>query len=230
MVENERVRDGEENKIADTEEYIRILISDTGAEIPPDIINSIFEPYFTTKKIGDGKGLGLAVVHGIVESYGGTIEVESRDGRGTNSIIFLPETENTLSQKENNFKIIPKGNERILLVDDEPVIAQLGDLILSALGYRVTSMTDSMEALEVFQQNPYDFDLVITDMMMPGMSGEKLSHQISLVREDLPIIICSGYGPNSSVDDTTRGNRKSYLNKPYSKSEIADKIRKVLDR
>lgn len=209
--------------------FLMIEISDTGTGIPPELIDSIFEPYFTTKNTGEGTGLGLAVVHGIVEGYGGSINVESKLGSGSKFIIHLPLTDERGIVKDDQNMTSPLGKENILLLDDEPTIAESSRLILSSLGYTVTSMTDSLETLELFKKNPEAFSLIITDLMMPHMSGVIFSQEIRKIRADIPVIICSGYDEESGVSKTRNENIKAYLNKPYSKSDLANVIRAVLD-
>lgn len=209
--------------------YIRTEISDTGEGIPPDIINLVFEPYFTTKKVGEGTGLGLAVVHGIIEIYGGHIGIESIVGKGTTFIIHLPITESKIKQRITTDQTVTRGDERILLVDDEPLVAESGRMILSSLGYHVKSMTNSLEALEEFKKNPEAFDLVITDMTMPHMNGVTLAQEISTIRDDLSVIICSGYDKEFSANKENYNGNRSFLNKPFSTLEIAREVRRTLD-
>lgn len=204
--------------------YIRIVISDTGEGIPPENLHVIFDPYFSTKERGKGTGLGLAVVHGIIESYKGDIRVESTIGVGTEFIIHIPETEKRQPIEREEDDGIPSGDERILLVDDEPSIVETGQLILSRLGYNVMGITDSLKALEEFEKAPDDYDLVITDMMMPDMNGVILSAKIRNIKKEIPIIICSGYDKESSVS-----KNELHLNKPFTKKEIAREVRMALD-
>lgn len=217
------------NKIASKGKYIKIVISDTGEGISQELIHSIFEPYFTTKNIGEGTGLGLAVVHGIIESYSGFITVDSTLGSGTDFIIHLPQTERRDNIKIYKKQITPRGSEKILLLDDEPSIAESSRMLLSSIGYKVTSMTNSLKALELFKQKPNDFDLIITDLMMPQMSGVIFSEEIRHIRKEIPIIICSGYDKESTLSKNKNESIKAYLNKPYSMSDLATVIRTVLD-
>ena len=204
--------------------YIRISIADTGEGIPSEMLDSIFEPYFSTKDTGEGTGLGLAVVHGIIESYKGSIRVESPDGKGTKFIIRIPVTEETQKNTDEVVKRIPGGKERIMIVDDERAVADYGKLVLEKQGYQVSCFTDSLEAFEIFKNAPDEYDLIISDMMMPHMSGEKLSRQIHSLRKDIPIIICSGY-VGEEDDSTDRRISALYLKKPYTMSEMAEAVR-----
>ena len=158
--------------------YVKIIVSDTGPGIAPDIMDAIFEPYFTTKGVGEGTGMGLSLVHGIVESYGGRIIVDSELGKGTVFSIYLPITKKSEDYRPYEKEKMPCGTERILFVDDELSIAKMGCQILERLGYKVTVRTSSVEALELFRSKPNGFDLVITDMTMPSMTGDKLAIEL----------------------------------------------------
>ncbi|MGA9178278.1 MAG: PAS domain S-box protein, partial [Desulfobacterales bacterium] len=162
--------------------YIEIKVSDTGTGIGPEIIGAIFDPYFTTKGPGEGTGMGLAVVHGIVKSYGGKISVDSKPGHGTLFRIYLPVTRKRQKHRPYQSETLPTGTERILFVDDEAPIAKMGGQTLEGLGYTVSIRTSSIEALELFRSKPNDFDLVITDMTMPNMTGDKLAVELMKIR------------------------------------------------
>ncbi len=209
--------------------YMKVTVSDNGPGISPDIIGSIFEPYFTTKGIGEGTGMGLALVHGIVESYGGKISVESELGKGTVFSIYLPITkkreDHLLYEKEK----LPSGTESILFVDDELPIAKMGNQILEGLGYRVNVRTSSVEALELFRSKPDDFDLVITDMTMPNMTGDELAIELMKIRSDIPVILCTGYSKKISDKNSAAIGIKAFAYKPIVKADLAKTVRKVLD-
>jgi PAS domain S-box-containing protein len=214
----------------DPGDYLKITISDTGEGIPPEIIDAVFEPYFTTKGSGEGSGMGLAVVQGIVESYGGKIYVESRSGRGTTFSIYLPiaykRSELTPEPKID----LPRGNEHILLVDDELPIINMGRQALERLGYRVTSRTSSIEALSLFRIKPHEFDLVISDMTMPNMTGDKLAVEMMRIRPDIPVILCTGYSNTITEDQALQIGVKAFIYKPIIKKDLANVIRSVLDQ
>jgi PAS domain S-box-containing protein len=210
-------------------DYIEISISDTGTGISPEIMDSIFEPYFTTKGPGEGTGMGLAVVHGIVESYGGKIVVESELGKGTTFAIFLPITRIRNIQAQYVPAQLPTGSERILFVDDEVPIAKIGSKSLERLGYRVTSRTSSVEALELFKSKPEDFDLVITDMTMPNLTGDNLAIELMKIRPDIPVILCTGYSRKISDKIASEIGIMAFAHKPIVKAELAKTVRKVLD-
>jgi len=210
-------------------DYLKLSVSDTGKGISKDIINSIFEPYFTTKETGKGTGMGLAMVHGIVTSYGGDITVESKIGKGTVFTVYLPITKKDFKIKANSAEEIPSGTERILFVDDELPIANMGRKALERLGYTVTIRTSSLEALELFKQKPTEFDLVITDMTMPNMTGESLAAEMMKIRPNLPIIICTGYSNKMSEERAAEIGISAFSMKPFTITDIAQTVRKVLD-
>ena len=209
--------------------YIELSVSDTGVGIPPDIIDSIFEPYFTTKKPGEGTGMGLAMVHGIVESYGGKIFVDSKIGKPTTFTIYLPATRKRKIQRQNEPEQLPSGTERILFVDDEEPIAKMGSQGLERLGYQVTTRTSSVEALELFRAKPNEFELVITDMTMPNMTGDTLALELMSIRPDIPVILCTGYSKKISDKTASEIGIKAFAYKPIIKADLAQTVRKVLD-
>jgi signal transduction histidine kinase len=210
-------------------DYIKVMVSDTGEGIPPGIIDTIFEPYFTTKEPGEGTGLGLAVVHGIVSSYGGSISVSSQSGKGTVFTFYLPVTTKEGTQDLLESTEPTKGTERILVVDDESPIAKLNEKMLENLGYTVVSRTDSPEALELLESGPYDFDLVVTDMTMPKLTGVDLAEVMMDIRPELPFILCTGYSRKLQLNPEMPSNIRGVLNKPIQKAELADAIRKILN-
>ena len=209
--------------------YIEIQVSDTGAGIAPEIIGSIFDPYFTTKGPGEGTGMGLAMVHGIVKSYGGKISVDSKPGQGALFRIYLPVTRKRQEHHPYQAETIPAGTERILFVDDEAPIAKMGGQTLEGIGYTVSIRTSSIEALELFRSKPNDFDLVITDMTMPNMSGDKLAVELMKIRPDIPVIICTGFSKKISDDSIATIGIRAFAYKPIVKADLAKTVRKVLD-
>lgn len=209
--------------------YAHLSISDTGCGIAPSIQEKIFNPYFTTKEKGKGTGIGLAVVHGIVKSHGGTIEMTSEVGKGTTFDIFLP------CMKEDNREIhrdtvipLSGGDERILVVDDEEPIARMHRQMLERFGYSVTIRTSSIEALQLFKDNPERFDLVITDMTMPGMTGDQFSMEIRKIRPSIPIIICTGFSEKINEDIARSMGIDGYVFKPVLQSEMIAMIKSVV--
>jgi PAS domain S-box-containing protein len=210
-------------------DYVEVAVSDTGVGIAPDIVGSIFDPYFTTKGSGEGTGMGLAMVHGIVESYGGKITVDSRLGKGTTFAIYLPVIEKQSTLEAYVPEPLMAGKERILFVDDELTISKMGSKVLKRLGYSVTSCTSSIEALELFLSKPGAFDLVITDMTMPNLTGDKLAMELMKIRPDIPIILCTGYSKQISEETASEIGIRAFVYKPIVRADLAKIIRKVLD-
>lgn len=209
-------------------DYALLTISDSGHGMNPWIMERLFEPYFTTKEKGEGTGLGLAVVHSIVESHNGHIEVFSRPGQGTRFEIYLPLIKTTQDESSvtSARKELPQGNETILLVDDEEAILQMCKIGLEQMGFQVHAFESPLEAIEFFNNTQDDIDIVVTDMTMPKLSGIDLARQIHSRKETLPIILCSGYF--SSEEEIPELISRS-LSKPFSAIQLAEEIRNVLD-
>jgi PAS domain S-box-containing protein len=211
--------------------YLRLSISDTGHGMTSEVRERIFEPYYTTKVIGRGTGLGLSVVHGIVNSHGGAITCESEPGKWTTFDVYLPEIKlKTVQAQSRKREPLLTGTECILFIDDEQTLVNLAKMMLSKLGYDVVTRTNSTEALELFQESPKKYDLVISDMTMPGMSGDKLVHKIMEIRHDIPIILCTGYSEHISEEKAKNIGVREFVMKPLEMKELAKTIRKVLDR
>jgi len=209
--------------------YVKLVVTDTGHGMAPGVIDRAFDPFFTTRKPGEGTGMGLSVVHGIVQSHGGMIIAESNVGTGSTFTVFLPLSKATVTAEEQVPNTIPKGSERILLIDDEKIQVQSATLMLERLGYRVTATTDSQEGLALFQAEPNGFDLVVTDQTMPGMTGVRLAEEILRIRPDIPVILYTGY--SQSIDEgrvKTLGIRELML-KPFGVRDMAEAIRRVLN-
>jgi PAS domain S-box-containing protein len=212
-------------------QYVRLEVRDTGCGMDKLTMERIFEPYYTTKDKGEGTGLGLAVVHGILKSYDGNIKVYSEPGQGTTFSIYLPvikEAQDIIQTQVDD--LVPKGAERILLVDDEAYIAEIEKQMLERLGYQVKAQISSIDALNTFRVAPDQFDVVITDMTMPNMTGDKLSMELKKIRPDIPIIICSGFSELMSDEKAEAIGIKGFLTKPVLRKDLAKKIREVLDR
>jgi CheY-like chemotaxis protein len=210
-------------------DYLKLSVSDTGPGIAPTIIDRIFEPYFTSKQKGEGTGMGLAVVQGIVQSCKGAVSVYSPPGEGATFDVYLPIIRTRDSVQTKVDIIIPGGNENILFVDDEPALADLSKQILERMGYHVTIRTNSIEALRLFEQNPQRFDLVVTDMTMPHMTGELLAIQLIRMRPDMRIIICTGYSDKLTQELVDRLNIRALILKPIIRDELLATVRQVLD-
>jgi len=194
-----------------------------------ETLSHIFEPYFSTKKITEGTGMGLATVHGIVADCGGDIKVSSKPGVGTSFYVLFPVIEKEIQKVESSILDLPTGNEQVLFVDDEKFLVDIGIEMLNDLGYKVEGRTSSYDALEAFRANPDKYDIVITDMTMPEMAGDKLAMEIKKIRSDIPIIICSGFSKVMTQEKAQRIGVKSLLNKPITMEEMAHAIRKELD-
>ncbi len=211
-------------------DHVKITIGDTGPGIDPKFIGQIFDPYFTTKEIGKGSGMGLAVVHGIVKNHNGAISVESKPGKGSKFTILFPITKvNPVIDSQIESRI-PKGNETILFVDDEISIVKMVKKTFERLGYNVETANNPQNALEIFSINPDHFDLVITDMTMPHLTGVKLSEKLLAIRPDIPIIICTGHSNLVDEEKAKKMGVAALLMKPIKTSETAQIIRKVLDK
>jgi len=210
-------------------DYLRLSVSDTGQGISPGIMDKIFEPYFTTKATGEGTGLGLAVVHGIVKDYRGDILVESEIGKGTTFHVLLPIIDDEVSLAMGAKTELPTGKEHILFVDDEKLIVDTIQPMLEMLGYRVTVRTSSIEALEAFRNNPDRFDLIITDQTMPNMTGKELARELMTLRPDIPIILCTGFSDQIDAKMSSRMGIRAYVMKPVILSELAQTLRNILD-
>ncbi|MCD4737131.1 MAG: response regulator [Bacteroidales bacterium] len=210
--------------------YTCLTVADTGIGMDKNLTEKIFDPFFTTKTIGKGTGMGLSVVHGIVTAMGGVIQVNSKPEKGTKFHIYFPMMKSFPEEQIPQAKeIIQGGTEQILLVDDEESIISMEKQMLERLGYHVTSRTSSIEALEAFRDNPDKFDIVITDMAMPNMSGDKLSVELTKMHPDLPILLCTGFSDTMSEEKAASLGIKGFLLKPIVMKDLAQKLREVLD-
>ena len=211
--------------------YVCLTVADTGIGIDKSVIDRIFEPYFTTKEKDKGTGLGLATVHGIVKSYKGDIRVYSEPGKGSTFHVYLPVIQTRIEEKEIRvISPMERGTEQILFVDDEAQIVRIAQQMLEGLGYHVTARTSSIETLEAFRAAPDKFDLVITDMTMPNMTGVELAKKLMEIRSGIPIIICTGFSEKISEHKAETVGIRGYVMKPVLKSELSEKIRQVLDQ
>ena len=210
--------------------YACFTIADTGTGMDKDIIERIFDPFFTTKEHGKGTGMGLSVVHGIVKTMRGSIHVYSEPGKGTQFHVYFPIEKSSFEEQSiQTEEPVRGGTEQILLVDDELVIMKMLQQILERLGYKVTSHTSSIETLEIFHTSPDKFDMVITDMAMPNMPGDKLSAELIKIRPDIPILICTGFSEKMTEEKVASMGIKDFILKPIVMKDLAGKIRGVLD-
>jgi CheY-like chemotaxis protein len=210
--------------------YLKLIVSDTGEGIPSEILPRIFEPFFTTKDKSKGSGWGLSVVHGIVKKHGGTVTVDSELGKGSTFTVYLPITEKQLPIPPIVSPTNHIGVEHILFVDDDQTIVTIGEEMLTARGYRVTPAMGSQEALAIFQSNPEQFDLVITDMTMPHMTGDHLASEMMSLRPDIPVIICSGGDAIIHEKELLAAGIKAIIMKPFNIDSICGCIRNALDQ
>jgi len=209
-------------------EYVKLSISDTGVGIPSEVLERIFDPFFTTRDTGEGTGMGLAVVQGAVMNHGGVVEVHSEVGKGTRFDLFFPRVRR-IGRKPSDLSHIPMGEgEMVLFVDDDELVVQSGKSILKRLGYRVEAESDCREALAVFRRHPDEYDLVITDMSMPQMTGFMLAEELLKIRPDIPIILFSGHHDMVNEKAATRIGIKALMMKPIKPREMAESIGKVL--
>jgi PAS domain S-box-containing protein len=209
--------------------HLCLSVSDTGHGIPKSVIDRIFEPYFTTKEKGDGTGMGLSVVHGIVEGHGGQVTVYSEPDKGATFKVYLPLAPVAEEKRDGDSTPPVQGSERILVVDDEEQIAMLMEQLLTSLGYHVTALQNSHDALELFGRDPTAYDAVITDMTMPGMTGKDLAARMLSVRPDLPIIICTGFSENIDQDSAQALGCRAFVMKPVMIDELSRTLRAALE-
>jgi PAS domain S-box-containing protein len=221
--------DGSRDPGAAPGNYLVLTVSDTGQGMDPRVQARIFDPYFTTKEPGKGTGLGLSVVHGIVRSHGGAIRVFSEVGKGTTFKVFLPRAEGVEAARPKTSRVLPRGTEKILLVDDEAGLAELGKRMLGLLGYQVEARTSPVAALEVFRAGPDTFDAVITDMTMPHLTGWSLAREILAIRPEIPIILCTGFSDQANEEKARSAGIRAFLFKPLIMQELATAVREAID-
>jgi nitrogen-specific signal transduction histidine kinase/CheY-like chemotaxis protein len=211
-------------------EYAQLVVKDTGIGMSPQVMSRVFEPFFTTREVGKGTGMGLAVVYGIVKDLQGTITVESEPGVGSTFRVLIPKVKSEEKEEQVPIAHATGGKEHILFIDDEEMLAEWGEAALERLGYRVTVFTSSTEALKAFSADPSQFDLVITDHAMPHMAGSQLSSELLRIRLDLPIILCTGHSETMSREKAKDLGIREFLMKPLNKQELAEAVRRVLDK
>jgi CheY-like chemotaxis protein len=210
--------------------YVKLTVSDNGPGIAPEIIDKIFDPFFTTKGVGEGTGMGLAVVYGIVKSYGGSITVSSQPGEDATFTVLLPRI---ISQKTDDHEaqiFIPRGQGQILVIDDEDILVQMSKSMLENLGYEVTTANDSLKAMEIFQAQPDTFDLVITDQTMPHIDGLQIARKIRQMQPNIPIILCTGFSEKVSQETVRAAGINVLLMKPFNLHDLGQTVKKVLDK
>ena len=221
-----------DNPMLDEDKYVLLRVSDTGLGMEEDVLKNIFTPFFTTKPMGQGTGLGLAMVYGIVREHGGQILCDSRPGQGTVFSIYLPVFEgcaSTADKKIDHYQEAAGGHENILLVDDEPGILEVTKEVLRTAGYKVTTARSGEEALEVFQANPEAVDLVILDLGMPGMGGLRCLQALIERRPEVLVLVASGYSHIAQPAELLEYGAADYIAKPYQFAELLTRLRELLD-
>lgn len=208
---------------------MRLSIKDNGIGIEQKFLDRIFDPYFTTKTVGKGSGMGLAVVIGIVKSHDGMITVDSEPGVGTTFDVYFPAIDRQAQEKIEEKETLPEGTEKILVVDDEESIVNLTKGRIERLGYQVTATTSSIDALKIFRSQPDIFDLIVTDQTMPEMTGEQLASELMKTRPDIPINLCTGYSSKVDEEKAKLLGISAFIMKPIGYTKLAKTIRKVLD-
>lgn len=209
--------------------YCQLLVSDTGCGINPEIVGKIFDPYFTTKEVGRGTGMGLAVVLGIVKNHNGVILVESTEGEGTSFTVLFPVSDEVITAEEPDLTSLPTGNESILIVDDEQALVTISSRILRNLGYTVEAKTDPQKALHLYCSYPSRFDLIITDMTMPHLTGDQLLREVLKNKPSMPVILTTGFHDKIDRDKAMSLGARGYIEKPFDTKELAHCVRNALD-
>jgi CheY-like chemotaxis protein len=210
-------------------DYARLRVSDTGSGIPPAVLERMFDPFFTTKRVGDGTGLGLALVHGIVADFGGVIDVETQIGAGTTFTIWLPATGETPRLMAESPGDLPRGSgETVMIVDDERALVALAEETLAGLGYEPVGFDSSVAALQAFRAEPQRFDLVLTDEMMPDLTGTQLAREIRQLRPEISVILMSGYSDTQLSERARAAGIMDLLRKPLARRDIAEPVARAL--
>jgi CheY-like chemotaxis protein len=210
-------------------DYVKLSVRDTGCGMETETLTRIFDPFFTTKEPGEGTGLGLSVLHGIVRDHDGCVLVDSKPENGSTFHVYLPKLKAQVIPDMEGTAVSPRGSERILFVDDEEMMTKLNEERLKSLGYKVVSSTSSIKALDIFRARPDRFDLVITDYTMPDLTGIDLAAELFKIRPDIPIILYTGQSDPSLPERTKKAGIRQFLMKPHIKQELAHAIRRALD-
>jgi PAS domain S-box-containing protein len=229
-LENQELADQDIQQYPDVKagKFVVLTVSDTGTGISPELRERIFEPFFTTKEVGKGTGMGLAIVHGVASSLGGFVTCESILGQGTVFRVYLPAAlSDVIESSSVSTDVTPTGSEHVLFVDDEEVLAELGQIMLEHIGYNVTTCTDSMVALSLIQENPGKFDILVTDQTMPKMTGFELAIKVLKIRPNLPIILSSGYSNIIDEEAVQQAGIRGFLMKPVTKKALAELLAEV---
>jgi len=209
--------------------YVKISVIDTGTGMDDATREKIFEPFFTTQEMGTGTGLGLASVYGIVKNHGGFINVYSEKGEGTTFNIYLPASEKEVIEDKMPSREFAKGEGTILLVDDEEMITDVGEQLLEKLGYRALVAGSGKEAIDVYEKNKADIDMVILDMIMPVMSGGETYDRFKEINPDIKILLSSGYSIDGQAQEILDRGCNGFIQKPFSMKQLSQELRKILD-
>jgi nitrogen-specific signal transduction histidine kinase/CheY-like chemotaxis protein len=209
--------------------YVKLTVADTGFGMDADTLSRIFEPYFTTKEKGKGTGLGLAVVHGIVKSHGGIIQAQSELGIGTRFIIYLPRVYQKAQPKSAPPKPPKKGSEHITIIDDEPAILKIAEQLLAHLGYHISTFEDPLEAMDRIAAQQLQPDVVVTDLTMPGITGDQLAPKLKQIQPELPVILCTGYRESITLEKARELGIHSLLMKPFTMNSLTEAVKQALE-
>jgi CheY-like chemotaxis protein len=210
--------------------YVKISVTDTGAGMDEATRKRVFDPFFTTKEIGRGTGLGLASAYGIIKNHNGIINVYSEKGEGTTFNIYLPASGKEIVEEEESVEKIYKGTETILLVDDEPMIIDVGKQLIESLGYRVLVAMNGNEAIEIYKRDMDRIDLVILDMIMPGMSGGEVYDKLKEISPEIRVLLSSGYSINGKATEILKRGCDGFIQKPFNSKDLSRKLREILDK
>jgi CheY-like chemotaxis protein len=208
--------------------YVKISVTDTGVGMDDKTLKRIFDPFFTTRDMGRGAGLGLASTYGIIKNHNGIINAYSEKGKGSTFNIYLPVSNKHMTKEMGSSKLPVGGNETILLVDDEPVIMEVTKPMLEVLGYKVYCAGSGQEAIDIIRQKGETIDLVILDMIMPGIGGAETFDQLKLMNKEIPVILSSGYSLNGQAEQILEKGCCGFIQKPFNLDELSEKIRKAL--
>lgn len=210
--------------------YVKLSVTDTGVGMDKTTRQRIFDPFYTTKEMGRGTGLGLATVYGIIKNHGGFINVYSEKGKGTTFTIHLPATEKKILEKKEIEKDVLKGSETVLLVDDEEMIVDVGTQLLEKLGYKVLTAGSGTEALKIYKKNRDKIDMVILDMIMPEMDGGKTYDMLRKINHKIKVLLSSGYSINGQATEILDRGCDGFIQKPFNIRALSEKLREIFDK
>jgi len=209
--------------------YVRISVTDNGVGMDEETMRCIFDPFFTTKETGKGTGLGLASAYSIIKSHGGLITVDSKKGNGSTFFIYLPASDKIVPKEKESSRMIARGTETILLVDDEEMILEIGKKMLNAMDYTVLAARGGKEALEIYQKKKDQIDVVVLDMIMPDMSGSEAFDRLKRINPDIKVVLASGYSLDGQASKIMERGCKGFIQKPFDMKRLSHKIREVVD-